>query len=216
MRRTSLIITVLLLCVPLTTAGTPTELDPTLVETAERYLEAYESHDVEALEQVLADDARRYFGEREGEGMPLEPGEKGPWHAWDEFFHSESEVVEWTQPSAGVVRAGMREINDWFRLMDRPPTRYFISFSFDDNGRIEWLLIHSDPDSPKNRGRVEEFEAWARAERPGLLDRLQPGGEIDPSKFEEWKSALLEWRHDAGLPNPLRRGESEEVDETPS
>ncbi len=56
----------------------------------------------------------------------------------------------------------------------------------------------------KDTDRLPEFEAWARKNRPGLLERLMPDGKIDPAleRARLWKTSLLEWRTAAGLPTP--------------
>jgi hypothetical protein len=51
-------------------------------------------------------------------------------------------------------------------------------------------------------GRYDEFVAWAKANRPGVLEELMPEGEMDPAleKAKLWKKTLVEWREATGLP----------------
>ena len=102
------------------------------------------------------------------------------------------------------VRTTMSEINDWYRLVDRPPSRYHMTYYFDAAGKITGVLVHGIPGEPKPSDRLSEFQEWARANRPGLLERLMPEGKLDPAleKAKLWKASLLEWRKAAGLPIP--------------
>jgi hypothetical protein len=97
------------------------------------------------------------------------------------------------------------EVNDWYRLVDRPPSEYFATYWLDERHRITGILIHQIPGRPKAADRLADFKAWARSKRPGLLEKLLPEGKIDPAedKARLFRSALLEWRRDAGLPDPL-------------
>lgn len=187
------------LAAALLSTGSPPEPVHPWVATVEQVRTAREAGDVETLVRLHAPDARIWFGEKEGPGIPLEPTGDGPWAKWDRAFGSESEVLE-LSVGDDAVRLTVREINDWFRLVERPASRYFITYRFDEAHRILEKWIHSIPGEPERDDRLGEFEAWARASRPGLLERLLPEGRIDPSRPGEWKAALLAWRADSGLP----------------
>ena len=49
---------------------------------------------------------------------------------------------------------------------------------------------------------MQEFRAWAAVHDPAELDYLMPKEKLDPTgdRAERWKTLLLRWREDAGLP----------------
>lgn len=169
-------------------------------EIVDRYREAKARHDAAAIDALLSDDPRIWFGEKEGEGRPLSPGGRGPWADWDAFFRSESRI-ESMEEIEGGLRTTVLETNDWYRLVDREPKRYWIDYLFTGDDRIAGIFVHSIPGVGRSPDRLEEFRTWAEAHRPGLMDELMPDGEIDPAKARLWKEALLEWRRAAGFGN---------------
>ena len=74
----------------------------------------------------------------------------------------------------------------------------------EEAGKIVGVLVHGNPGEPKPVDRLAEFKEWARAHRPGLLERLMPEGKLDPAleKAKLWKASLLEWRKASGLEIP--------------
>jgi len=96
------------------------------------------------------------------------------------------------------------ENNDWYRLVDRPPSRYDVTCDFDAAGKITGVLVHGIPGEPKSSDRLPQFKEWARAHGPGLLERLMPEAKLDPAleKAKLWKTSLLGWRKAAGLEIP--------------
>jgi hypothetical protein len=173
------------------------------VQTVERFRAARKAHDVDTLREVLTDDSRIWFGERKGEGRPRSLDGGGPWSQWDTLFESESTILD-THVEDHALRTTVSEINDWYRLVERPPTKYSITYYFDHAGRIEGTLIHSLDDAPPEPDdRLDEFVAWAQTHDPDLMEVLMPGGEIDPTQASLWKKKLLQWRAEAGLANPL-------------
>jgi len=64
----------------------------------------------------------------------------------------------------------VRETNDYFRLLERGWVTYF----FDESGRIAGLLIRAVGDRPQ--GKTDEFLTWAREHDPEELALLMPGG----------------------------------------
>lgn len=175
-----------------------------LVATVLRYRDAKRRNDRDAQRATLATDARMWFETRDGQGSKLDAESDGdPWAGWDRFFRSEG-ILEAAVVTARSVRATVSETNDWYRLVDRPPSRYYMTYDFDEGGRISGVLVHSIPGEPKPHDRVDEFKTWARANRPGLLEKLMPDGKLDPAleKAKQWKVSLFEWRRAAGLGLP--------------
>jgi hypothetical protein len=168
-----------------------------LVEKAGDYLAARERGD-KGAETHLAPGARFWFGGLEGPGRPLR--EPGPWAGWDEFFGSELRY-EAFGVSERTVTATAWENNDFYRLIERPETRYRATFWFDERQRIEKLLLVPAPKEPRAGDRLAEFLSWADREHPGAREELMPEGRIDPDpiKARRWKTLLERWRRDAGL-----------------
>jgi len=59
---------------------------------------------------------------------------------WDRYFRSTSSVDGFIVEKR-TVRLTVTEVNDWYRLVDRPPSRYYMSYDFDDRGRITGVLV---------------------------------------------------------------------------
>jgi hypothetical protein len=178
--------------------------DEALVPIVQRYREAKKHDELEAQRALLAPGARMWFETKEGEGEKLgEAGGGDPWKDWDDFFHSEG-TLEDAVVEGRSVRTTVSETNDWYRLVDRPRSRYSMTYDFDEHDRITGILVHGIPGEPKAKDKLGDFRAWAQANRPGLLERLMPEGKLDPAleKAKLWKSSLLEWRKAAGLPVP--------------
>jgi hypothetical protein len=174
------------------------------VAALRRYRAARDRQDVEGARAVLAADARIWFETREDPGAPVDPAAGGPWADWDRFFHSESAFAD-PRIREREMRVTVSEVNDWYRLVNRPESTYYMTYGFDESGRIASILVHPIPKLPKVEDWLDSFEAWARVRHPGLIERLKPGGRIDPAldKAKHWTEALLEWRKEAGLPNPI-------------
>lgn len=175
-----------------------------LVAHAQRFRTLITKGHYAAARAMMADDARRWFEAREGEGRPWRPGpESGPWSRWDEHFRSEGEIIEWRTEERSAT-AVVREINDYFRLLERGSMTNEITYFFDAEERIEGLLIAAAGERPP--GRTEEFLAWAREHEPEELGALMPGGEIDPSGDHprRFRALLNRWRVAAGL-EPIER-----------
>ncbi len=198
----------LLLCLIATATCLGAEIDGThpLVVSVLHFRTAQEKGDVATQRALLSADSRIWYEKKEGPGERREPETgRGSWADWDRFFRSET-VLEGAVVEGRTVRTTIREINDWYRLVERPPSRYHMTYSFDAAGRIEGTLVHQIPGASKSSDRLGEFKEWARAERPGLLEKLMPEGKIVPSldRAKLWKQSLVAWRKARGLPDPLQ------------
>ena len=165
------------------------------------YREARKAHDTQRIAGYLAEESRIWFDKKEGPGELRKASGDGPWAEWDREMKSSSTTHEYTVNGNELVIV-VSETNDYFKLLDRKPTPYLITYWFDDDERIEGMLISSMPKEPKNKGRFEEFKVWANEHYPGVLDELEPDGRIIPSKEHaiRWRKLLIEWRKDVGLP----------------
>lgn len=171
------------------------------VVVVREYRRAVAQRDTAALQRLQAPGSRIWFEKREGEGRPLDPAGKGPWAEWDRFFHARSEASDFVVEDH-AVRVTNREINDWYRLVEREPAPYHIVYFLDAQSRIEGKLVQAIPGVRPPTDRLREFESWAAKKYPGLLETLQPDGRIDPAleKAQVWKEKLQEWRSETGLP----------------
>ena len=170
------------------------------VQEFERLVKAGQT---EIARAFMAPNPRRWYETRSGDGEPWDVAQgAGRWAAWDREFHSRTEDVHWTGHRRAVTRR-MRETNDYYRLLDRPPGETDLVYYLNENGRIEGSLVRAA--GRRERGREDDFLAWVRSDAPGEIDYLRPDGKIDPTGDRPLRTRrLLErWRAAAGLP-PVR------------
>jgi hypothetical protein len=170
------------------------------VATVEGYIAASDADDSERMWEYLADDSRIWFDKREGPGRPRSRTTgKGPWAQWDDFFNASStHVGKWS--AAGDSVSGLfEEINDFYRLCERGPSRLRIIYFLDGDGLISGTLIQPVSSSP---GRYDEAEAWIAEHYPEDHARLVVDGDIVPGleNAKRWKVLLTQWRESVGLP----------------
>jgi hypothetical protein len=170
-----------------------------LVSRVRDFLALRERGEIEAARAFLAEDPRIWYEAREGPGAAWTLG-GGAWSRWDTFFRSRSERRDWRQ-SGRAVSAVAVEQNDFYRLIERPPTPVKLVWWFDEAGKISGFMVRSMRD-PRARDRLDEFQAWARANNPRELAYLMPGDRISPEgdRPQRWKAILTQWRAEAGLP----------------
>lgn len=163
-------------------------------QRVQAYRAAHERGDVSAEAAFLAPDAKMFYEERTGAGDALTAGRSGRYAHWDEFFHSTSTLTEWME-EGNAVTATVYETNDFYQLLDWKPKPYRMTWRFDANGHITDALVQSLP-GEATRGRLNEFQEWARANHPEELEYLMPNGRIDPTgdRAERFKKILTEWR----------------------
>ncbi len=167
------------------------------------YREARRARDTQRIAGYLAEESRIWFDTKEGPGTLRTSTGDGPWAQWDREMKSTSTTHEYEVNGNELVTI-VSETNDYFKLLDRKPTPYQITYWFDDDERIEGMLVSSLPKESKNKGRYDQFKEWADEHHPGVLDELQPEGKIIPSKENaiRWRELLIEWREAVGLPVP--------------
>ncbi|MEE8154431.1 MAG: DUF1573 domain-containing protein [Phycisphaerales bacterium] len=167
------------------------------------YREARKARDAERIADFLADESRIWFDKKEGPGTLRKASGDGPWAEWDREMKSTGTTHEYSVNGNELLTV-VSETNDYYKLLDRKPTPYQITYWFDDDERIEGMLVSSLPKEPETKGRYDQFKAWADEQHPGVLDELQPEGKIIPSKENaiRWRKLLIEWREDVGLPVP--------------
>jgi hypothetical protein len=170
------------------------------IDTARRFRSLLAAAQFDSAQTFLAPDARRWWGERQGDGSPwsVSAANPGPWAAWDAHFRSRKEEVSWSTEGNAVVLV-QRETNDYFQLLDRGWVSNEIRYFFDTTGRIDGLLIRAIGERPP--GRTQEFLAWARQNDPAELDALMDGDEVDPSGDhpQRFRALINRWRRNVGL-----------------
>jgi hypothetical protein len=171
-----------------------------LLPRAQEFRSLIERGDFVAARAFMAENPRRWWESRDGDGQPwkIGPEANGPWSAWDAHFRSQKDLAEWREATRSVTVV-VHETNDYFRLLERGWVTTEVTYFFDEAGKIEGLLIRATGDRPQ--GRTDEFLAWARTHDAEELGSLMPGGEIDPSADhpERFRRLLNRWREAAGL-----------------
>jgi len=142
--------------------------------------------------RYLAPNARMYFEEKTGEGEPYTLSGGGRWDHWDKYFHSKTTMSNW-RSERNAVTADVTETNDFMQMLDWRAKPYTMTWSLDDQGRIEAVLVKGNPEKPVSR--LAEFKAWAREHHPDELAYLMPNDRLDPTgdRPERWRAILTEW-----------------------
>ena len=174
---------------------------------AQRVLElraAEEAGDARRAKTVLAADSRVWFEAHAGAGERRDPGGKDAFADWDRYFHAQKQV-SFVSAAADSVEFDLVETNDFYKLLDRPPSHARLVYWFDAADRITGTLVQSIPPPPgaaPPANRMPEFEAWERARDAKLLSWLLPNGRLDSdlAHARRWKRELVAWRRAAGLP----------------
>lgn len=166
------------------------------LDTLHTYRDAKKKGDYALAGKHLAADARIWFGKKEGAGHPLR-AKGGPYKDWDREFKSRS-TREKERVVGQTVTYISSEINDYYRLIERVPTRARVTYYFNEEGKISGMFYRGlSPGSARPPDRYCEFEKWANEHYPGLLD----SDEMKiPKNPERWRALLTEFREDRGLP----------------
>ncbi len=167
-----------------------------LQRTWQTYRDAKECRDYETAGRYLADDARIWFDKKEGPGAPL-TAKGGPYAEWDGEFHSKS-TREHIRVVGRTLTYLTSEINDFYRLLERVPTKARVTYYFTEEGLISGMLYQGlSPRRVRPPDRFAEFKLWAAGKYPGLLD--SDDMQI-PNQPQRWRELLTEFRADVGLP----------------
>lgn len=172
------------------------------VRSLERFRSLTEAGELDRARAMMSDDPRVWWETREGDGAPWTLG-AGRWHAWDTHFRGASTHDRWRTADGGrTVWAVFEEINDYYRLLERPAQHHRQSYFFDDGGLIAGMMVSDEPE-PRGTpaGLADDFEAWASLNHPAEWAYLRPGGRIDPTgdRPERTRRLLNEWRSTRGL-----------------
>jgi len=160
------------------------------------YRAAKKRGDYTAARKYLADDARIWFEKKEGLGKPL-TAKGGPYRYWDKEFRAKTSR-EKVHVVDGTVTYLSSEINDFYRLIERIPTKARITYYFNDENKISGMLYQGfSPRSKRPPDRYDEFKQWMKNKYPGMLE--SPEMKI-PNQPKRWRELLTEWRAETGLP----------------
>jgi len=177
------------------------------IARVQELMAARKAGDEAGASALLASDPRIWFDKRSGPGEPW--GLVSKWTHWDDYFHSRNDYSGFRE-AGDVVTADGTEINDFYRLIERPPQKFRATWWMDASGKISGFLYEPRGSTAAVEDRFDQFKEWARKTKPAELDSLMPGGRIDPTgdRPERFHAILLEWRKAAGLP-PIELPESE-------
>lgn len=167
-----------------------------LQRTWQTYRDAKDAGDYELAGRFLAEDARIWFDKKEGPGSPL-GASGGPYKEWDREFRSHS-TREAIRVVGRTVTYVTLEINDYYRLIERVPTKARVTYYFDEDDKIKGMLYQGlSPLKTRPPDRYNQFKRWAAEHYPGVLDADDMK---IPNQPKRWRELLTEWRKDAGLP----------------
>ena len=177
------------------------------IARVQELMAARKAGDEAAASALMAPDPRIWFDKRSGPGEAW--GLVSKWSHWDDYFHSRNDYSGFRE-AGDVVTADGTEINDFYRLIERPPQKFRATWWMDASGKISGFLYEPRGSTAAVEDRFDQFKEWARKTKPAELDYLMPGGRIDPTgdRPERFHAILLEWRKAAGLP-PIELPESE-------
>jgi hypothetical protein len=163
---------------------------------------AEEQGDMRRAAAFYAPDSRVWFEARTGAGEPRGANGKDAFADWDRYFRARKDV-RFVAAFGDSVEFRLVETNDFYRLLDRPPSEARLVYWFDADDRITGTLVQSVAgDAPSGPHRMAEFKLWAARHEPAELAYLLPGGKLVPdlARAKRWKTALRAWRRAAGLP----------------
>ncbi len=191
--------TIVLLLLALAAACRTSSPDEDLVHRAGAFWEAREAGDLDRARSMQSGEPRTWWDRCEGPGEPWKLG-GGKWKPWDDHFRGRSTPGPWRVEGSSVTSL-VDEINDYYRLTERGPQPYRLTYFFDADGRISGELIASVPSN--SSGKEKEFQAWAIANEPDEYAYLRPSGRIDPTgdRAPRTRALLLRWREAVGLPH---------------
>lgn len=165
-------------------------------QTIDAYRAAKKVGDYKTASSYMADDARIWFGEKEGPGNAL-TAKGGPYRNWDKEFHSTSTKKNYETGDHTLSYTSF-EINDYYRMIDRTPTPARVTYYFNDDGKITGMLYRGlNPGKQRPPDRRCEFDRWVEKKYPGLIESEEMN---IPNNPRRWRELLVEWRADVGLP----------------
>ena len=156
----------------------------------ERYLSAPA---LEAASALLAPEYRIWFGERSGAGT--DRAAAIAMLQWDFALNPYHRIDEMTV-NDGTVVVRVHEENDFSRLIGFPGWNATSTFTVDENGLITSQVYVPDPAQADWRPYLEPALTWIRTNRPGVLERIYPGGKLAQTAdaAREWVAVLKAWR----------------------
>jgi imidazolonepropionase-like amidohydrolase/heat shock protein HslJ len=162
-------------------------------------LEARKRGDQAAARALMSSDSRIWWEKKDGAGEPW--GLVSKWSGWDAYYHATTDYSDFREAGDTVTASGI-EINDFYRLIERPPQRFQATWWLDASGKIAGFLYAPRGSTVPGDDRLDQFKAWARKTKPAELEYLMPGDRFDPTgdRPQRFHALLVEWRQAAGLP----------------
>ena len=172
-----------------------------LIKKVKAYQEARKRGDEAVTRDFFSEDSRIWFEKKEGPGRVRNKDGSGPWADWDKFFNAQSTYQDYRVEGSAVSVLAI-ETNDFYRLIDRPPSPVRLTYYFNAEGRVEGMLVASAKKDDASKDRFDEFKEWAKSKWPREMKYLMPDGEIVPDieRAKLWRKLLSEWRAETRLP----------------
>jgi len=169
--------------------------DP-LISRAEEFFKLRDDGNLVEARKIIAPDARQWFETRTGDGQPWNLD--GPWMAWDSVFNATREYRDWKSTDSSVSVTAIED-NDFYRMIERDPQPVELTLYFNESGKINGYLVHSEANSPP-KDDFSEFTAWAAKHYPQESMYLMPGGKLSPRNDRPMRlrRLLYEWRNATG------------------
>jgi hypothetical protein len=181
-----------------TQAGSEYEIGKQARPRMEEFIAALESGDRAAIDEFYAPEARRWRGQKTGEGAPVTAD---PWRDWNAELHARC-TVKSARIEANKVIVEASEINDFARLIDFTGWRAATTYWFNSDGRVTEELCEPVEVKPSMRECFARALDWARQHKAEELKAIYPDNDFAPSanSAKRWREVLVEWRKATGRP----------------
>ena len=134
------------------------------IAKVQELMAARKAGDEAAASALMAADPRIWFDKRSGPGEPW--GLVTKWTHWDDYFHSRNDYSGFRE-AGDVVTADGTEINDFYRLIERPPQKFRATWWIDASGKVSGFLYEPRGSTAAVEDRFDQFKEWARKDEAG-------------------------------------------------
>jgi len=144
------------------------------------------------------DTVKLWFDKKEGEPILIVKNDTstGKWAGWDKVMKSKSYYDSiWFEKSEQVIRGYFFEENDFYKLINKKPTKTLRSYWLNDNNKIEEILIYWIPGvNTTTAQHLKPIIAWAEKYDSLRLSRIYQNGIIPSAEnAREWKELINEY-----------------------
>jgi hypothetical protein len=173
--------------------------DESLLRKFEDYQKALREESGEEW-NLTADTIRIWFDDKSGDPLLRVRGSesRGPWSAWDEEMHAATWPDSiWVETREHAVKGYFFENNDFYELIGKAPTRTLRTYWFNENDRIDEILIYWIPEeNTTSTEHLQPIVEWAMVCDSSEIRAIYPDGQIVPSRENaiRWKKLLRRYR----------------------